>query len=93
MRVRDMMAETGRVWLKSEFGPINDRWPCVSYSKRSVGKKFRTEFEAGRDMLIYVGTTSSFILAPTCEPRIWCRRKCGRKPRGNSGADGNTRFR
>lgn len=59
MQVRDMMAEGGRVWLKSEFEPISDRWPCVSYSKRTVGKKFRAEFEAGRDMLIYVGTTSS----------------------------------
>ena len=57
MRVADMMKPGGRVFLKSEWGQISDEWPCVSFTKRSVGDQLRREFVAGRDVLIYVGTT------------------------------------
>lgn len=59
MRVSDMMKPDGRVFLKSEWGQISDEWPCVSFTKRSVGDRLRREFVAGRDILIYVGTTST----------------------------------
>lgn len=59
MQVRDLMQEQGRVFLKSEWGPIGDGWPCVSFTKKSVGERLRREFVPGRDALIYVGTTST----------------------------------
>lgn len=59
MHVSDMMKPDGRVFLKSEWGQINDEWPCVSFTKRSVGDRLRREFVAGRDILIYVGTTNT----------------------------------
>jgi hypothetical protein len=59
MRIADMMASDGRVFLKSEWGPINDEWPCVSFTKKSVGDRLRRDFVRGRDVLIYVGTSSS----------------------------------
>lgn len=59
MRVSDMMKPDGRVFLKSEWGQISDEWPCVSFTKRSVGDRLRREFVAGRDILVYVGTTST----------------------------------
>ncbi|MHC2487199.1 hypothetical protein [Sinorhizobium meliloti] len=79
MRVADMMKPGGRVFLKSEWGQISDEWPCVSFTKRSVGDQLRREFVAGRDVLVYVGTTdpettrlpehrSRLISAVTIEP-------------------------
>lgn len=59
MRVSDMMKPDGRVFLKSEWGQISDEWPCVSFTKRSVGDRLRREFVSGRDILIYVGTTNT----------------------------------
>lgn len=59
MNVSDMMKPDGRVFLKSEWGQISDEWPCVSFTKRSVGDRLRREFVAGRDVLVYVGTTST----------------------------------
>lgn len=59
MRVSDMMKPNGRVFLKSEWDQISDEWPCVSFTKRSVGDRLRQEFVAGRDVLVYVGTTSA----------------------------------
>lgn len=58
MLISDMMQPSGRVFLKSEWGPINDYWPCVSFTKPSVGARLRREFVPGRDVLVYVGTTS-----------------------------------
>jgi hypothetical protein len=58
MQIRDLMQEQGQVFLKSEWGPIGDGWPCVSFTKKSVGEQLRNEFVPGRDVLIYVGTTS-----------------------------------
>lgn len=56
MQVRDLMKPDGRVFLKSVFGQISDEWPCVSFSRSSVGTMLRQEFVPGRDILIYVGT-------------------------------------
>lgn len=59
MQVADLMAPDGKVFLKSEWAPIGDHWPCVSFTKRSVGYRLRKEFVSGRDVLVYVGTTNA----------------------------------
>jgi hypothetical protein len=58
MQIAEMMKPDGRVFLKSEWGPIDDGWPCVSFTKKSVGDKLRRNFVSGRDVLVYVGTTN-----------------------------------
>lgn len=59
MRVADMMdAASGKVFLKSESGQISDDWPCVSFTRESVGDRLRAQFRPRRDILIYVGTTN-----------------------------------
>ncbi len=58
MLVADMMKPNGKIFLKSEWAQISDEWPCVSFTKPSVGQRLRAEFVPGRDVLIYVGTTS-----------------------------------
>lgn len=59
MKIGDMMKPDGRVFLKSEWGLIGDDWPCVSFTKKSVGDRLRAEFRPGRDILVYVGTTNA----------------------------------
>ena len=59
MRISDMMKPDGRVFLKTEWAQISDEWPCVSFTKHSVGDRLRREFAVGRDILVYVGTTSA----------------------------------
>ena len=56
MQVADLMRPNGRVFLKSVFGQIGDGWPCLSFSRPSVGEMLRQEFTPGRDVMIYVGT-------------------------------------
>jgi hypothetical protein len=58
VRVTDMMRPDGRVFLKSEFGLIGDEWPCFSFTKKSLAEHLQAEFRPGRDIIIYVGTTS-----------------------------------
>ncbi len=53
-----MMKPEGRVFLKSVFGQISDGWPCISFSRSSVGQLLRQEFVPGRDVVIYVGTSN-----------------------------------
>ncbi len=59
MQVADMMRPDGRVFLKSVFGQIGDDWPCISFSRPSVGDLLRREFVPNRDVMIYVGTLNS----------------------------------
>lgn len=58
MRLQDVLQREARIWFKSEWGPADDHWPAVSFSKRSVGDYLRREFRPGRDAIIYVGTSS-----------------------------------
>lgn len=57
MLVADMMQPGGKVFLKSEFGPIGDNWPCFSYGRPALGRRLQAEFQPGRDIIVYVGTT------------------------------------
>ena len=56
MVLRDVIASDGRIFLKSEWGPMSDEWPAVSFSKSNVGEKLRREFNPDRDAILYVGT-------------------------------------
>jgi hypothetical protein len=58
MRVADMMRPEGRVFLKSEFGLIGNDWPCFSFTRKSLAERLQADFRPGRDIIIYVGTTS-----------------------------------
>ncbi|WP_082767401.1 hypothetical protein [Bosea sp. PAMC 26642] len=70
MRVADMMQPDGHVFLKSEWGPLTDYWPAVSFTKRSVGIELSNRFQPGRDVLIYVGTTSENTHDPAHRARL-----------------------
>jgi hypothetical protein len=59
MTLQDVLQAGARIWFKSEWGPADDHWPAVSFSKRSVGDHLRREFRPGRDAIIYVGTSST----------------------------------
>jgi hypothetical protein len=56
MILNDVIAADGRVFLKSEWGPIGSHWPALSFSRRSVGDRLRRDFNPNRDVLLYVGT-------------------------------------
>ncbi len=70
MLVADMMRPDGHVFLKSEWAPISDYWPAVSFTKRSVGNDLSQRFKPGRDILIYVGTTSELTNDPAHRSRL-----------------------
>lgn len=53
------LASTGsRFFLKSEWGPISERWPALSFSKRSVGDYLNREYNPARDFVVYAGTSN-----------------------------------
>lgn len=56
MFLKDVIAEDGHIFLKSEWGPMSDHWPALSFSKRSVGDRLRRDFNPDRDAILYVGT-------------------------------------
>ena len=53
------MAPKGPGYMESEFGPMSDEWPCLSFSQKSVGEQLCAEFRLERSVIIYVGTTDS----------------------------------
>jgi hypothetical protein len=55
MILADMMAPEGRIFFKSEWGPIDDNWPCLSYTSRRTQTFLQRRFGDG-DILLYVGT-------------------------------------
>jgi hypothetical protein len=57
MVLRDVIASNGRIFLKSEWGPISDEWPAVSFTRSAVGNRLRNEFQPDRDVILYVGTS------------------------------------
>jgi hypothetical protein len=56
--VRDLASTNSRFFLKSEWGPISERWPALSFSKRSVGDYLNREYNPARDFVVYAGTSN-----------------------------------
>jgi hypothetical protein len=59
MHLKDIVTESGKLFLKSEWGPASADWPAVSFSKQSVGRRMRGMYDPTRDFVLYVGTTKS----------------------------------
>lgn len=70
MQVADMMRPEGRVFLKSEWAPISDYWPALSFSRMSVGQQLSRDFRPGRDVLVYVGTSGPDTENPDHKSRL-----------------------
>jgi hypothetical protein len=69
--LREVIAPDGRIFMKSEWGPISDDWPAVSFSKKSVGERLRADFNPDRDVLLYVGTSNEeFTRSPAHRGRL-----------------------
>lgn len=55
--VSDIASEDSRFFLKSEWGPISDYWPALSFSKRSVGDYLNQNYDPAKDFIVYAGTS------------------------------------
>lgn len=78
--LRELLGADGRLFAKSEFGPIHTGWPALSFSSRKVASDFAQSFRRGRDFVLAVGTSdpastedpshrSRVLSAATLEPR------------------------
>ncbi len=56
--VGDLASMDSRFFLKSEWGPISEGWPDLSFSKRSVGDYLNREYDPSRDFIVYAGTSN-----------------------------------
>lgn len=70
MQIADMMLSAGRVFLKSEWAPVSDDWPALSFGRMSVGQQLSREFRPGRDVLVYVGTSGPDTKNPDHRSRL-----------------------
>ncbi len=57
--VRELASDKSRFFLKSEWGPISEYWPALSFSKRSVGDYLNAEYNPARDFIVYAGTSNA----------------------------------
>lgn len=78
--LRQLLGEDGRLFAKSEFGPIHAGWPALSFSSRKVAGDFAQGFRRGRDFVLAIGTSdpsstedpahrSRVLSAATLEPK------------------------
>lgn len=56
--VRNIAKPDARFYAKSEFGPVSDRWPVLSFTHRTTAQKFAQDYRRDRDFVIYVGTSN-----------------------------------
>jgi hypothetical protein len=59
MFLREIVSLQDRIFLKSEWGPISDDWPALSFTLQKVGRKLRAELNPSRDVIVYVGTSDA----------------------------------
>jgi hypothetical protein len=52
----DLLAADGKVFLKSEFAPISNEWPAVSFTNEAPARAFARSFDPVKDLVIFSGT-------------------------------------
>ncbi len=78
--LRQLLGADGRLFAKSEFGPIHSGWPALSFSSRKVAGDFAQGFRRDRDFVLAIGTSdpastedpahrSRVLSAVTVEPK------------------------
>jgi hypothetical protein len=55
--IQELATDKSRFFLKSEWGPISNGWPALSFSKRSVGDYLNAEYNPAHDFIVYAGTS------------------------------------
>lgn len=58
MKIRDIIQPDSRIYVKSEFGPMSNEWPALSFSQKETAKKFSNVFRRGKDFVISIGTSN-----------------------------------
>ncbi|HWR14153.1 MAG TPA: hypothetical protein VN577_04965 [Terriglobales bacterium] len=57
MILGDIITASDKMFVKSEWAPVSDRWPALSFTRQSIGRKLRALMNPARDVVIYVGTS------------------------------------
>ena len=71
--LRKLLESGGRLYAKSEFGPVHDGWPAVSFSQHKIAADFSRGFRRGVDFLLFVGTTDpKSTKDPAHRSRVLC---------------------
>ena len=55
----DLLSAQTRVFLKSEFAPISNEWPAVSFTNEAPAKAFSGGFDPVHDFVIFAGTQTN----------------------------------
>jgi hypothetical protein len=56
MKIRDLVTNESKLFLKSEYGPLSEGWPVVAFSATALKNKIEREYRTGRDFIVYTGT-------------------------------------
>jgi hypothetical protein len=54
--IGDLLEKGSRVYLKSEYGPVSEKWPAVSFSSDIYARQLGAAFDAEKDLIIFAGT-------------------------------------
>lgn len=56
MRLGDICKPDVRLYCKSEWGPVTDRWPALSFSSQKIATDFAATYRPDRDLVVFIGT-------------------------------------
>lgn len=54
--VADILTTTSRIFLKSEYGPVSELWPAVSFSQENYAKELGRLINPEADLVLFAGT-------------------------------------
>jgi hypothetical protein len=70
--IGDLLTAKSRVFLKSEYGPVSQLWPAVSFSHEGYARELGEEFKAEEDLVLFAGTQNKKITPSKFRERLLC---------------------
>ncbi|WP_213803751.1 hypothetical protein [Granulicella sp. dw_53] len=71
-KLGDLLSANSRVFLKSEYGPVSNEWPAVSFSVEGYARKLAEIFDTKEDWVLFAGTDDHDLTPPEFRKKLLC---------------------
>jgi hypothetical protein len=83
--VGNLLNAGSRVFLKSEYGPISQLWPAVSFSSEAYARELGGSVNAESDLVLFAGTQNKILTPANYRERLLCVSRIRSGPPVDSG--------
>jgi hypothetical protein len=71
-KLGDLLCVGSQVFFKSEYGPVSNEWPAVSFTDERYARQLAESFNSKEDWVLFAGTDNPELTLPEFRKKLLC---------------------